>query len=458
MLPLPSIEHVILLMFENRSFDNMLGAFFPPHPHGGGVPVDWSVPWTGHGSVKAWMASAGAAAQVMPSPDPNESFADMQAQLFTDPPMQGFVNNYAQIHKAHPHDIMQYFRKENVPVTYKLATTYAVADQYFASGPVQTWPNRLFSLCGTPGHNDQNEAYLNNTDYPDSDVICGQLNMPSIFQQLDQQNKSWKVYYDDEAPISAIISYVWENWAWGPEGSGNVWSFEYDTYGEGGTFFDDVKNSALPAFSLIEPRYQMYSARGLQAPNSNHPGDSTVSGNSGIPISVSSGEKLLAKVYGALVNNPDLFAKTLLVVTYDEHGGLFDHVAPPAAPSPFTARMTNYNYETYGARVPAIFINPYVKPGIFRSAQAGTYFDHTSLLATLRDQFGLTGSLSPRVDKAPAFQGLINTANQPIPSQAIELPVCNWNAAGVEPGHGWPVLQAALRRAQVIGRKNIDKT
>jgi len=449
--PLGNIQHVILLMFENRSFDNVLGDFYPAtsNPDGGGVPGGWSNPLTNAPSVAAWNAPVGSSAQSLPFPDPQESYSDMYVQINTPGPMQGFVNNYATVAGATPGNIMQYFVAGNVPVTQALASAYAVSDRYFASGPVQTWPNRLFSLCGTPCYDpDTQTAYVDNPAYPSYPLMIGQLDQLSIFEQLDNAGKSWKVYYDDESPVSAIIKYVDDHWDKVLDG-GNVWPFESDPDIFHGDFFDDVKNNKLPTFSLIEPRYQMLSALGFKAPNSNHPGDSMAVGHSDIPINVSCGEQLLAKVFQALTANPTLFETTLLIVTYDEHGGVFDHVTPPSATSPFTpGTVVGFDYSVYGVRVPALFINPFVTPGIFRPPNEPPPFDHTSLLATLRDQFGLSPSLSPRVDVAPTFTGLIKTAAQPIPTPTISVPTCVWDSSSVRLGHAHPVLQTALYNAR----------
>src|SRR6185503_3505589 len=184
--PLGNIEHVILLMFENRSFDNVLGAFYPAttNPDGGGVPAGWSNPLPPGPAIAAWNGPAGSPAQNLPFPDPQESYADMSNQINTSPPMQGFVTDYATVGNATPADIMQYFVAQNVAVTLALAGTYAVSDRYFASGPVQTWPNRLFSLCCTPCFNPKTQpAYVNNPEYPDYPFMSGQLDQLSIFEQ-----------------------------------------------------------------------------------------------------------------------------------------------------------------------------------------------------------------------------------------------------------------------------------
>ncbi|MGH6857279.1 MAG: alkaline phosphatase family protein [Methylocella sp.] len=442
--PLPGIDHVILLMFENRSFDNMLGAFYPGSSDRGGVPSGWSNPYQGT-NVAAYQALQGSAAQTIPYPDPNELYVNMQDQI-DNGSMLGFVADYATVQGATPSDIMQYYAAANVPVTSALAMAYAASDRYFASGPVQTWPNRLFSLCGTPGYNTStNQAYLNNSEYPNSSSINGQLDYSSIFWQLDTAGASWKVYYDDLLPIAGLITYVTTHME-------NVVTFD--------NFFTDVTAGTLPSFSLIEPRYQMFDILDNVAPNSNHPGSSNAFSDTGVPISISCGEQLLANVFQALAGNSTLFAKTLLIVTYDEHGGLFDHVPPPPAVSPFLPGQvaTGFKYDSYGVRVPALFINPYVQPGLFPppSATALPAFDHTSILATLRDQFGLSDApsyvpLSPRVTAAPTFTGLINPSQQPISPPTIAVPKCVWSPPS-SLGHAEPIVRTMIRRGLQQGR------
>lgn len=461
--PLPGIQHVVLLMFENRSFDNMLGAFYAAtkDPVGGGVPAGWSNPDKNGKAVPAWQATAGAKAQTIPFPDPHEEFAHMTKQIISNPPMQGFVKDYATVKRATPKNIMQYYIKQNVPVTQALATTYTASDQYFASGPVQTWPNRLFSLCGTPAyHISAHKPYVNNPEYPDYPLLIGQIghhHFPSIFDQIDKTHGlSWKVYYGDEAPVAALLSTVYDNWD--------------PIFDDGKTvsldnFFKDVRENKLPTFSLIEPRYQMISLEGFEAPNSNHPGESLPFGHADIPINISCGERLLAKVFNALAGNPTLFDQTLLVVTYDEHGGLFDHVTPPKAQSPFPdGAVKGFQYDRYGVRVPALFINPYVQrsqsgspAGVFRPQppsppQPAYPFDHTSLLATLQAQFNLAGPpLTARSKVAPTFTGLVSPSNPKIPTQTIPLPKCNWSADDVRRGHAEGMLRSGLISAQRAG-------
>ena len=437
-----SIEHVIVLMFENRSFDNVLGAIHPHSANFDGITPGLYNPYTHNGkttNINVWSAPTGTHAEIMPYPDPKEDHDDMEAQI-ANGTMMGFANNYAKALKERKVDpsinnvkqIMQYYSpysmndRGNMPISTGLAKAYAVSDRYFGSGPVQTWPNRLFAHCGTPGHNGD-KAYLNNKEYPLYPLINGQLKWNTVFEQLDKANtdtskKAWKVYFDGEHPISSLLGYVNEHYNKIEEG-GNVSYFETKSiyYTD---FFKDLKAGKLPSYSFIEPRYQTVSLEGLVPPNSNHPG-SAYAWESNTPINVAHGELMLQKIFQALIASPETFKKTLLVVTYDEHGGLFDHVGPPKAVSPFTNLISGFNYDTYGPRVPAIFINPYIKSGTVLRPTPGSYFDHTSIISTLREQFGLQGYLTPRDKSAPVFSGLINTEDNELNLGPEDLPDMN---------------------------------
>jgi phospholipase C len=417
------IEHVVVLMFENRSFDNMLGGLYEPGERFDGVPKGWSNPNTALSeSIPAFQAKPGTGAGTMPNPDPLEDHNDMMSQINKNGPMQGFVDNYAIAKHSsveNAKNIMQFYAPGldgYIPITSTLASTYAVSDQYHGSGPVQTWPNRIFTHCATPDRNG-NKAYLNNTEYPDYPLMRGQLPLPSIFEKFDSVKGSeqinWKVYYDGEWPISTLVNYVHENWSWFSFDDGNVFKLQSDLFPD---FFSDVRDGTLPAYSFIEPRYTDITLDPFKnhQPNSNHPGSKTPIGDDPA-IDIAFGEQLLKEVYEALAANEELLKKTLLIVTYDEHGGLFDHVTPPTAVSPFESPVSNFDYTMYGPRVPAIFINPYIKSGsVLRPGdQPGKakVFDHTSIIASLREHFNLGDALTPRDDSAPVFQGLVDVNN-----------------------------------------------
>jgi phospholipase C len=473
--PLPGIEHVIVLQLENRSFDNVLGGLYPcltkkepVRTHYRGLLGTESNPDPTNPDgppVTVFQGPPDPATWTMPYPDPGELYTDMVEQIFgsqTVPPgcepapMSGFASNYLQQKRYYdgvlpdPKHVMQYYSDQTMPVSSYLAKQYAVCDYWFASGPVQTIANRIFTHCGTPSkflnENNQYQSRVNNPDYtPDwYHPLTSPVTDRTIFELLDETcgtprrwpccNDSdppsvvpnWKVYYHD-APLSALCEYVHANWCLDYWYGGNVSGFEPDYLTGDPGFASDIQNGLLAKYSYIEPRYTDHSDDPLDwpNPNSNHPGGAGVdwSDPNGLslppPIDVRYGEILLCNIYSILLANPDVFAKTLLIVTYDEHGGLYDHVPPPCAVSPFTEPVCNFNYDRYGVRVPTILINPFITPGtIYPPRDCDRAFDHTSILSTLIAQFGLrgplglSGTLSPRVDSAPQLTGLIPAAAQ----------------------------------------------
>jgi phospholipase C len=464
--PLPGIEHVIVLMLENRSFDNVLGGLYPDLTKKGlyrgllGTETNPLDPRKqGGSSVMVFQGSAEQSTWIMPYPDPGELYTDMVQQIFgaysvpsgpgsCSPQMSGFAWNYSvqpwsisgegwPAVPPIPKNIMQYYSEKTMPATYGLGKAFAVCDSWFAAAPVQTIANRVLTHCGTPSKiPNTNLSRVNN--YPDYTQGYIVINPPvqdtTIFELLDNRYPdktsacsdfdgpaayalNWKVYYHD-APLSVMCQYVYNNWCYDYWYGGNV--FEYAS-----NFENDVKNNLLPKYSFIEP---CYTNKFYGTVNSNHPGGATAASDPNAeslppPADVRNGEKLLCEIYSILRANPDLFKKTLLLVTYDEHGGLFDHLGPPCAKSPFNAPVDNFNYDRYGVRVPALLINPYITPGsVYPGLPRAPYaplpdppFDHTSILRTLIEQFELGNNwLSPRVQSAPAINGLISgTYTQP---------------------------------------------
>ncbi|HEX5760330.1 MAG TPA: alkaline phosphatase family protein [Thermoanaerobaculia bacterium] len=477
-----AIEHVVVLMLENRSFDNVLGGLYPDLTKQGlyrGLlgnetnPRDPANPRAG--SVKVFQGPATSSIWIMPYPDPGELYADMVQQIFGSnasvlpsgvlPPMSGFAWNYTQQKAAPPgagwpavkpvaKDIMQYYSGASMPVTSCLAQGYAVCDYWFAAAPVQTLANRVLAHCGTPSKMPgTNLSRIDNPDYakdldkhfPPRPPVTDK----TIFELLDEANPdgvspcsilpdgpahlNWKVYYHD-VPLSVLCQYVYQHWCFSldrPFG-GNVFHFhDYDGLGRGTNFENDIKAHQLPKYSFIEPRYSNFF---FGTVNSNHPGGAGLdcddpNGDSlPPPVNVMDGERLLWEVYSILRRHPETFAKTLLIVTYDEHGGLFDHVPPPSAVSPFETPVDNFNYDRYGVRVPAILINPSIKPRTVYPKRQGLApvlahpFDHTSILSTLIAQFGLSDSLTPRVHSAPKLEDLITANTYPPPQCAAPEP------------------------------------
>ncbi len=337
---LSKIDHIVVLMFENRSFDNVLGTLYPASENFNGLSFNGTEFNLNPGSpdiYPVWnQPGTDTATMTIPNPDPGEAFQDMNLQLFgttlaegQNPQvasMGGFVWDYAPNtpypsgipngdewptlprtgsagNLAKPGDIMHYFSTNSsngnpaqLPVTGKLGKAFGVSDTWFASSPTQTWPNRFFLNCASSA------GAVNNVDYTNQDYL--HVPLDSVFEALDQGTPStanWKVYFGD-APIAWTIKYVWDIW----NNNSNFCPF-YDEQ-----FASDCQNNSLPKYSLIEPRYTSH----LGTPNSNHP-----------PDDMTYGEILLADVYNTIRNSPS-WESTLLIVTYDEHGGCYDHMMP----------------------------------------------------------------------------------------------------------------------------------
>lgn len=443
---LPPITNIVVLMLENRSFDNVVGTLQSPSSSFEGLPLTESNK-DSQGTPYTVANNPNSAA--VPPIDPGEAFADMNLQIFgnTDgtgtESMTGFVLDYlAQAGEfdipttpaswyatlprtvagsdpaiyANGQDIMNYFNATQMPITWQLANAFGVSDSWFGSCPTQTFPNRLFLHCGTAGGFVDDYEYI---AYIESYLSIPKL--PSVFELLDGGNgydpANWKVYYHDLSNAQFLIDYVF----WAATGNNsNVCSFDSNVINNSPiitpTFLDDVASGTLPKYAFIEPRYMNWPDNNPPLfANCNHP-----------PNDVTYGEILLAEVYNAIsASNYWKNASILLIVTYDEHGGCYDHVPPPTNATPPGGQTLqpppNYPYvypfpdTRFGPRVPALVISPYVpaktvfRPAGFIPNQPNNVppYDHTSVIATLRDFFGI-GSLTARDAAAPSLAPVLS--------------------------------------------------
>ncbi|MDE3022331.1 MAG: phosphoesterase [Pseudomonadota bacterium] len=371
MASLNQIDHFVVLMLENRSFDNLLGFLLPAGADFEGLTGYETNP-DGQGKpVQVWTDPGNPTTLSLPDPDPGESFVDMNAQLFGEGPvagmpgMKGFVQDYVKQGGA-AQDIMHCFSPEQIPALTALARSYAVSDRWFASAPCQTWPNRFFVHTATAN------GYENNSPahFP--------YMMPTIFNALEGQAPSgWKIYFHD-FPQSLTLTEL---------------QVHLDRFRPFTEFLDDAKTGSLPSYSFIEPRY----FADADWPNDMHP-----------PHNVAYGDQLVASVYDA-VRQSSCWNSTLLVITFDEHGGCFDHVPPPNAVSPEPPRTGQvFAFDRYGVRVPAILVSPFIKPGTILRSDNNYPFDHTSIIRTLRSRFGIDKPLSQRDAVAPDLSSVLN--------------------------------------------------
>jgi len=411
---MPKIDHVIVLMLENRSFDCILGRLYPGRPDFDGVPPG-AFNMVGATKVDAWTSDRGDGTGdfTIPTPDPGESFADMTAQIYgagesppaAAPTMGGFAANYAAVSGADPKNVMHGFTPLQLPVISTLAKEFAVSDRWFASTPNQTWPNRFFAHTGTA------DGYVNNSP------IHPPYMMDTIFNRLTQAHRSWRIYYHD-FPQTATLTKIWS------ELPDHLYSFEDD-------FMADAMAGRLPNYTFIEPRYfadPLFS----RLPNDQHP-----------PHDVALSERLIARCYDAIRNGAG-WSSSLFIITYDEHGGNWDHVPPPAAISPDDKRPDGFAFDRYGVRVPAVLISPWIPAGTIARAPVGEPpFDHTSILATLRQLFGPFDPLSRRDAVAP---NLLQVLSLPEPTnngpRHLALPTPNSNVTRINTAAAKPATAA----------------
>lgn len=383
------IQHVVVLMLENRSFDSMLGRLYPGDSDYRGLSLEEMNVCSG-AAIRVWNDTGmDATTACIPTPDPGELFTDMNMQLFGDAgrgvglaSMGGFAQNCAQQPStadgtAKAADVMHYFTPEQVPVISTLARAFGVCDCWHASAPCQTWPNRFFAHTGTAlGHVDNHTFGI-------------PFDAPSVFKLLGGKQKSWRVYYHD-MPQSLLLRDVWLEAL-----------LHYRLFDE---FLADARSGALPGYSFIEPRYFTDVLQSL-IPNDEHP-----------PHNVVYGEQLIAEVYNALRGSP-CWDKTLFIITFDEHGGCYDHVPPPAAVAPdgIVANPYGFEFDAYGVRVPAVIVSPYIPAGSkvrpVACAGAAPYpFDHTSIIRTLCEVFALGDGLTARDKAAPSLMSALTLA------------------------------------------------
>jgi phospholipase C len=374
------IRHVVVLMLENRSFDHMLG------------DLDRSIPGlNGIQNAKAYLKTPahqnfidgdpqpfplsdkpkrGLDAKSLGTPadfDPKHEFPNVKTQLGGDlnqPVMKGFAqdtrdglagaNLSPDLQRSVIDQVMAYFPDGSLPALHSLAKQFVVCDRWHASIPGPTWPNRFFAMSGTTKGYLEMPAGLSSIS-----TLFRSYDMPTIFNRMQDAGRQSRIYYHDIS-LSLLLRQTW--------GLPDL-RHSFDDFAK------DVRQTApddFPELVWIEPRYFNFPFGGR--PNDQHP-----------PHDIGLGDQLIADVYQALTSNPELWKSTLFVVTYDEHGGFFDHVEPDAtvAPDEFVQDF-GFDFKRLGVRVPTVLASPYLKPGVSHDL-----CDHSSLLAYLCNKWAL---------------------------------------------------------------------
>jgi phospholipase C len=378
---LDELRHIVVLMMENRSFDHMLGSLKAVDSRIDGITDQdtFSNPDTASNLVKP---QALAEFQSQLQPDPDHHFPGVDLQIFggdTSPNrvanMQGFVKSYfnQQRDVSHSQKIMYYFKQSDLPVLTTLALEFAVFNRWFASIPGPTICNRAFAHYGTSfGRVDMNLLYVNEP-------------FKSIYQRMISATPKHtsKLYYYDTASSTMEIVNLLQN--------------QPELFGSYDQFLDDCAKGNLPDYSFVEPNYSDHDTdSGEEVANDQHPDHH-----------VQKGEMFIASIYQAIKNNPSLWESTALLIVYDEHGGIFDHVAPPACiPDKFSASANDtrtgisFAFDRLGVRVPAVLVSPWIPKGTV----VNRVFDHASIPATITKFFlGDYSPRSPRETSADVF-------------------------------------------------------
>jgi len=409
MTRLSQINHVVVLMLENRSFDHMLGFLYADSankaPSGsafdGLTGTESNPDSTGKAVPVHKIEATTANAYFMPGADPGEGYTATNSQLFNRttvpvPPTatnSGFVTYYDYIlgwqskesgcsilPGTVASDIMGMFTPAMLPVLSGLARGFAVCDQWFSSAPTETLPNRAFACAGTSqGHMDDAT-----TTYT----------APSIFGLLTRHNLDWRIYGYDAEPLTRMTFPDITN---APETHFGLFT-DFQAAAAAGT---------LPTYTFLEPSWE-------PTGNSQHPN-----------YNVALGERLIHDVYYALRDGPG-WNQTLLIITYDEHGGCYDHVSPPtnAVPPDNDVGEYGFDFKRFGVRVPTVLVSPLIAAGtVFRVAANSMPLDHTSILKTVEQRWSLP-PLTARDAAAPGIGAVLTlkTPRTDDPLQGVTVP------------------------------------
>ena len=361
MANLEKIDHIVVLMLENRSFDHMLGYL---SLEGGRGDIDGlREEFRNEHDGRRYPVHHLKTTAIPDDPDHSARSVDLQVGGGK---MNGFVASFADTLSRHgvqdgdPGRVMGYYNAADVPVYDHLAREFAVCDHWFSSVPGATWPNRLYAICG--------RAARSRDDLPQNRPPM--YNQPSFVRHLDAHGVTWRWYSFEVGTLrladaryalghhDSFAFFSKENLNWKAE-------LQLRIDDLAASFLEDAAMGTLPSVSWIDPNFSNFNPIGFQ-PNDDH-----------APADIKDGQELVLAVYHALAAGPQ-WKKTMLVIFYDEHGGFYDHFPPPAA-----ADDNRWLFGRYGVRVPALIVSPWTEPG----SVSTTVFDHASIIKTILLRF-----------------------------------------------------------------------
>jgi phospholipase C len=355
------IDHIVILMQENRSFDSYFGRIhFEGQPHATPEPPGSNNPNPQDPNgppIRVFHKT-----HYCEVSDLGHSWNDTHREI-NGGRMDGFTAANVFTSPVREDDptgsrSMGYYDQADLPYYYGLYNTFAMGDHYFASAPTQTFPNRMYLMAGSSfGH-------IRNDNFPPTP---GEFPQKTVFDEMDAAGVSWKVYYSQSLggfPLAYALLFAHQR------ESADFFKVRPIT-----EYFTDAAAGTLPQVAFIDQI--------LLGPNN-------VENDEHPPANVQVGERFVKQVTDALFASPE-WSSSALFLTYDEHGGFFDHMAPPAAippddiPPMLQPGDVPGGFDTYGVRVPAVVVSPYSRPH-FVSHRVN---DHTSILRFIEIRFGL---------------------------------------------------------------------
>jgi len=356
---IPEIEHIVVLMMENHSFDNYFGMLDPSV----GFTLDASARPTascpdgmGH-HIRAFHMPSACQLESQPSQAWDASHAS-----YAEGRNDGFVLASGPV-------AMGYWDSSDIPFYYSLARNFTLASRWFASTLAQTYPNRRFLFAGTAA------GIIDTT--PASIAISPPPN-GTIFERLDAHGITWRDYASD-LPSVALLPSIHPN---------------RSRMGTIASFMADAAAGTLPSVSLVDPPF-------------------VATGSEENPQDIRIGERFASQIVQAVMNGRG-WARTMLVWLYDEGGGYYDHVPPPDAIPPddilpmVPSGEAPGAYDRYGFRVPAVIVSPYAKPGFVSDVAR----DHTSVLRFIERKWNL-GALTLRDAHADDLSDCLDLESPP---------------------------------------------
>jgi phospholipase C len=387
---LRQVDHIVVLMLENRSFDHMLGYLDLLDGQSEVRGLSHARPIAHEGAE--WEPQYLASTAFPKSMDPPHGTKEIAKQI-NGGKMDGFIESFARANDVgEPERVMGYYTHRELPVYDHLAHNFLLCDQWFSSVPSATWPNRLFSIAGTC--DPRREGLFDGDSGP-----FYELQSFVRFLEANEDPDTWRWYSWDPGSLRFVddryrpaLDTILE--------SGLPQGFHHDHFrrvtqhaldpglheDEGGEpeirfgsgLLEDAANGDLPRVAWIDPNFVDLSILDANS-NDDHP-----------PSDVRAGQELVMTIIRALTESP-CWEKTMLLITYDEHGGFYDHEPPPAPPE------LDPPFRTYGVRVPAFVVSPFVEPGTV----SHTVFDHASIVRTILERFGVEGAVERMAAGAP---------------------------------------------------------